>query len=117
MAFATVIEETRGVQRFQVIQTGPTALRIRLDADPGANEAQVWTELVSRLRTYLAIQGIADVILERASERPASHQTSGKFRQVWAELPRQKAAQQQGLTPSVAHQDSSTSEMKAEQEL
>lgn len=116
MALSTVIEETSGVQRFQVIQTGPTTLRIRLDAEPGANEAQVWTELVSRLRTYLATQGIADVTLERASERPTPHPVSGKFRHVWAELPRRSEAQQQVRVPSLARQDSSTLEEEPYQE-
>jgi len=67
---------------FQVIQTGTTTLRIRLDAEPGAIEARVWMELASRLRTYLAPQRIADMTREGASERPAPHPTSDKFRHV-----------------------------------
>jgi phenylacetate-CoA ligase len=106
MALSTVIEETAGVQRFQVIQTGPTTLHIRLDAEPGANEDQVWTELVSRLRSYLAAQGIADVTLAHASERPSPHPASGKLRQVWAELPHPFEAQQQALVPSLTRRDS-----------
>ena len=108
MALATVIEETPGVQRFQAIQTGPTTLRIRLEAEPGTNEPQVWTELVSRLRSYLATQGIADIIIEHASERPAPHPGSSKFRQVWTELPRWSGRQQQTLVHSPTRQVSGT---------
>jgi hypothetical protein len=54
----------------------------------------IWVELVSRLRAHLAAQGIADVTLEHASEPPAPHPVSGKFRQVWAEPPPQLEAQQ-----------------------
>lgn len=102
MVLSTVIEETPGVQRFQVIQTRPTTLRVRLAAEPGANEPQVWTKLVSRLRSYLAAQGIADVTIEHASEYPAPHPVSGKFRQVWAELQDEPVRdQQQAVVPSL----------------
>lgn len=95
MALSTVVEEAAEVRRYQLIQTGPTTLRIRLEALPGADEAQVWMALVKRLRVYFSAQGISEVALEHASERPAPHPVSGKFRHVWSELPRQEAAQQQ----------------------
>lgn len=94
------------MHRFQAIQTELTTLRIRLETEPGANEIQVWTDLVSRVRTYLSAQGIPYVTLEHASERPAPHPVSGKFRQVWAELPRRFEAQQQTQIPSLAYQAS-----------
>ena len=37
MAVATVVEETRGVRRYQVLQTAADALTVRLDHDPGTD--------------------------------------------------------------------------------
>jgi phenylacetate-CoA ligase len=84
MAIATVVEETPGVQSFQVIQTAPATLRIRLEVMPGTDDGQVWESLVRRLREYLAAQGLPSADIEKASEPPMRDKVSGKFRQVWA---------------------------------
>ena len=42
MAVATVVEETRGVRRYQVLQTATTVITIRLDHEPGTDRAEVW---------------------------------------------------------------------------
>jgi len=42
MALATVVEETPGVHRFQVVQTAPTTLAVRLRAGPGYRPDAVW---------------------------------------------------------------------------
>lgn len=85
LGLATVVEETPGVQRFQVIQVAPTVLRVRLEAVPEADRTHVWEDVVGRLREYLVSQGLSSVSLEHASELPSSDPISGKFRQVWAE--------------------------------
>ncbi len=85
MAIATVVEETPGVHRFQIIQTAPATLHIRLEIVPGGDEVQTWTMVTSRLREYLSAQGLPSVSLEQDSERPQPHPISGKFRHVWAE--------------------------------
>lgn len=86
MAITTVIEETPGVQRFQVIQHAPKALKIRLQADPEADSTRVWGEVTARLRDYLTMQGLPSVKIEKATEAPQRESRSGKFRQVWAAL-------------------------------
>ena len=78
--------ETTGVRRFQVIQVGPDMLRVRLEIVPGADDRQVWETAARHLREYLTVQGLPTVGVERALEPPTCDPTSGKFRQVWAEL-------------------------------
>jgi phenylacetate-CoA ligase len=90
MAIATVVEETPGVQCFQVIQTAPATLRIRLEVMPGTDDGRVWESVAQRLREYLAAQGLSSVGVEKAGEPPMRDQVSGKFRQVWADMSIQK---------------------------
>jgi phenylacetate-coenzyme A ligase PaaK-like adenylate-forming protein len=85
MGIATVVEQTPGVRRFQAIQTGPSALQIRLEAMPEADEMQVWAMVSQRLQEYLRVQSVPFVHLEKAAEHPSPHPISGKFRHVWAE--------------------------------
>jgi phenylacetate-coenzyme A ligase PaaK-like adenylate-forming protein len=85
LALVTVIEETPGVQRFQLIQTAPTKLSLRLEVAPGAEEAQVWAKVARRLDDYLIQQGLPFVEVGPAAEPPRCDPVSGKFRQVWAE--------------------------------
>ena len=83
MALSTVIEETPGVRRFQVIQTGPATLTVRLEAVTAGQEDAVWQVVEPRLHTYLAAQGLATVTIARAASRrcanlvAASSVTSG----------------------------------------
>lgn len=46
----------------------------------------IWEALRVRLAAYLAEQGIADVVIEKAPEPPQLHPKSGKFQQVWSEV-------------------------------
>jgi hypothetical protein len=87
LALGTVIEETPGVRRFQVIQTGPAALTVRLEAVTADEEDIVWKAVEARLHSYLAAQGLATVSIQRTGEPPLRDPRSGKFRHVWSELP------------------------------
>lgn len=83
LALGTVIEETAGVRRFQAIRTGPRTLRLRLEAGPGAERAQVQAAVEDRLASFFAAHGIGTVAIEHAEEPPRADR-SGKFRQVWS---------------------------------
>jgi phenylacetate-coenzyme A ligase PaaK-like adenylate-forming protein len=85
LGLGTVIEATPGARRFQAIKTAPETLKIRLEAEPGANDGRVWEAVESRLRGYLADQGLPSVGVERDPEPPRPDPRSGKLRQVWAE--------------------------------
>ena len=89
LALGTVLEETPGVRRAQVIQTGPSTLTVRLETAEGAGLAvpvEVWEDMERRLRDYLAAQGAAVVTIVRSPEPPRQDPVSGKFRQVWSEM-------------------------------
>ena len=82
LVLSSVVEETPGVRRFQIVQVDPGTLHIRLETEVGAERASTWKELHYRLYSYLAAQGVPFVRIELAPEDPRSDPVSGKFRQV-----------------------------------
>ena len=72
------------MRRGQIIQTGPSTIRLRLEPEPGTGTEEVWAAVLGNLHAYLAVQGLSDVELVRVDEAPAQSPTSGKFRQVIA---------------------------------
>jgi phenylacetate-CoA ligase len=90
MAVATVIEETPGVRRYQVLQTAPSTLTVRLETDPGVDRtdrAEVWLRVRARLAALLQAQHAAGVALQLAKEGPQANPRSGKLRHVQSVLP------------------------------
>lgn len=85
MAVATVVEEVGGVRRYQVIQTAPDTLRIRLEAVPGHTETDLWPAVVRDVKAYLDAHGTPGIRIERDPAPPMPHPVSGKFRHVWSE--------------------------------
>jgi phenylacetate-coenzyme A ligase PaaK-like adenylate-forming protein len=86
LALETVVEETPGLRRFQLIQTGPRALSLRLETEPHADAAMVWSAAEAQLRQYLAERGLVDIAIEHSSEAPRPNARGGKLRHVWSEL-------------------------------
>ena len=86
LALANAVEETPGVRSYQVIQTAPEVLSVRLEVAPGSDGSRVWENVLSRLQDYLSAQGLPSIRVERAQEPPMRDPVSGKFRNVWAEL-------------------------------
>lgn len=86
MALATVVEETPGVVRYQIIQTAPEALSIRLDAVSGADQAQVCQAAADRMQQYLAGQGLPSVRVLKSDQPPRRDPATGKLRQVYADM-------------------------------
>lgn len=83
---ACAVGQTPGVRRCQVIQTGPTTLRVRLEVVPEGDEQSVWDTMTRRLRDYVSAQGLPLIGVERAAEPPRRDPATGKFRQVWADV-------------------------------
>ncbi|MFD1214444.1 phenylacetate--CoA ligase family protein, partial [Arthrobacter sp. GCM10027362] len=83
MALATVVEETPGVGRFQLVQTGPAALSVRLEPLPGWAADRVWAGVRTHLRDFLRAQGLPAAAVHRASEGPQLQPRSGKLRHVF----------------------------------
>ncbi len=86
LAIVTVAEETPGVYSCQLIQTESLKLAVRLAVKEMGEEWVIWEALRVRLAAYLAEQGIADVVIEKAPDPPQLHPKSGKFQQVWSEV-------------------------------
>ncbi|WP_322861220.1 phenylacetate--CoA ligase family protein [Mycobacterium europaeum] len=82
LALGTVVEETPGVRRFQVIRTSPLAVTVRLEMWPDADPVQVRHAVDQRLEAFFTTQGAAPVAVEHAPEPPAADPRTGKFRQV-----------------------------------
>ncbi|MEW6720644.1 MAG: phenylacetate--CoA ligase family protein [Thermodesulfobacteriota bacterium] len=85
LVLATVIEETTGLSRYQLLQAGPSALRLRFEEAPGLDRAQVGAEAERRLRAYLSSVGVGAVSIERSEERPQVNPSGGKTRSFLVE--------------------------------
>jgi hypothetical protein len=85
MALCTAIEEGSGEHRFQVVQTGPRALFVRVE--PGKGSRNVRSRVKNALAQFLRRQGLDGVAVRLHEHRIAAHPVSGKFRQVWREKP------------------------------
>ena len=85
LVLATAVEEAPGVLRYQVLQTDPRRLRLRLEEVPGHDRARVCDDVLRRLRAYLSSQGLASVEVDLSGERPRSDTAGGKMRQFFVE--------------------------------
>jgi phenylacetate-CoA ligase len=86
LALETVVEETPGLRRFQLIQTGLRTLTLRLEVQLGVDEAVVWLAAEARLMSFLTARGLGDLNLERSQEAPRPNAHGGKLRHVYSEL-------------------------------
>ncbi|MDZ4354525.1 MAG: phenylacetate--CoA ligase family protein [Arthrobacter sp.] len=87
LAIGSVVNETPGLHRSQLVQTAPATLRLRLEPEPGADAAAAWQAASAKLREYLAGLELGNVDVVRAEEPPEQSGPSGKFRQVIARVP------------------------------
>lgn len=78
LAVTTVIDGLPGIRRFQIVQTGPAHLSVRLDA---ADEHS-WPRLRDKLCAYLAKQGLGTVDVTLDEAVPERDPRTGKFKLV-----------------------------------
>lgn len=81
LALSQAIESVRGVTLFQIAQSKPEGLELRLQIAPTANADTVWREAEAGLRKVLAEHGLEHVTIERGGEPPEQGR-GGKFREV-----------------------------------
>jgi hypothetical protein len=86
LALSTVVEETPGLRRCQIIQTGASRLEVRMEAAHSLDPGTVWESVRQNLIAFLGTHRLSNVSVERSSKAPAPDPHSGKFRHVWAEL-------------------------------
>ena len=80
LAFATVADRTPGLQMFQIVQTAPRSLRVRLQSQD-ADADRAWATVQTEMKRLFTEHGLDHVALERAEE-PPEQSKGGKFRQV-----------------------------------
>lgn len=85
MAIASVVEQVPGVTRYQIIQTAPENIKVRLEVEPGADRAAIWVKMEAELSEFFRAQGAAPVQALLADEEPQVNPVSGKFRHVFRE--------------------------------
>lgn len=81
LAFSTALGSVGGIERFQVVQTGASGLRLRLLVSQTAEPEEVWRRAVAAVQALLAGHGVRDAIVERAGEAP-ERTAGGKYREV-----------------------------------
>lgn len=86
LVLGSVVEEVPGAGGYQVVQTGPGSLRLRLEEAPGFDRETVCGEIVRRLREYLRSQGLHSVEVEISRERPVRNPSGGKLIQFFREI-------------------------------
>lgn len=81
LAFGTLFDRTPGVELFQVEQTAPSTLRVRLLPAADADPDRVWRTAHLELTRLLADNKLDHIAVQRAEEPP--HQAAGgKYRTV-----------------------------------
>jgi phenylacetate-CoA ligase len=82
LAITAELDAVRGVERFQLVQRGPTRLAVRLRCEAGEDARPVTRRVTDRLRAFLDRQGLHEVVVELDAQRPDALGASGKYRQV-----------------------------------
>lgn len=81
MLFGTLLDRAPGVERFQLVQTAPTTLRVRLQTANGDDADRVWQTVRAEITHLLTEHKVTDVTLELADEAP-QQSPGGKFRRI-----------------------------------
>lgn len=81
LTFGAVVDKTLGVELFQLVQTQPNNLRVRLRYASGASPDTVWSAVEGELKRVLSKNNIGNVTIERAEE-PPEQSKGGKYREV-----------------------------------
>jgi phenylacetate-CoA ligase len=82
MTFYVLLDLIPGLRRWQVIQSGPLTVRLRIETLSPEIDAQTWATVYQRLQGYFVRQGLLAVIVERAPELPMQDPATGKFYHV-----------------------------------
>lgn len=81
LTFTTIVDRVRGIEQFQIVQTGPRVLRIRLRLAEGVDAGRAWQGVHKEIARLLSERGLGQVVVERAEELP-EQSAGGKYRQV-----------------------------------
>jgi phenylacetate-coenzyme A ligase PaaK-like adenylate-forming protein len=84
LALTTVVEEALPGHAYQIVQTGPAELTVRLAIEPVAVRKSAWPAVAEALSGYLRQQSLPNVRLLLDAQGPVADRRSGKIRQVIA---------------------------------
>jgi len=87
LALATVVEDVAGDARFQLVQTEPDRIDVRLAVSDPRKRGKTWHAVHRALGRYLAQHALDNVQLHLAAQPPAPDPRSGKAREVIAYAP------------------------------
>lgn len=80
MSLYRILEEVKGVRRFQLVQTASDELELRLICeDPDAAFAEAEREL----QAFFADRGVTNLKIRRSKQMPQADPVSGKFKHVY----------------------------------
>lgn len=82
LVLGTAVDPVPGATMTQLVQTGPSALAVRFETEPGVDPATVWALMHQRLAESLTDLGLANVTLDRDPAKPVRDAASGKFRRI-----------------------------------
>lgn len=81
LAFGSLVDRTPGVELFQIVQTAPARLRVRLRPAAGADQGRVWQAVCGEIMRLLEDHKLDHVTVERAGE-PPEQSAGGKYREI-----------------------------------
>jgi phenylacetate-coenzyme A ligase PaaK-like adenylate-forming protein len=81
MLFGTLLDRAPGVEQFQLVQTAPATLRVRLRPAVGTDAERVWQAVRGEITHLLTEHEAGGITIERAEE-PPQQAPSGKYRRV-----------------------------------
>jgi phenylacetate-CoA ligase len=81
LALGTPLDGIAGIEQFQLVQTTPTSLRVRLRLAPLADADRVWQQVHAEITYLLTEHQVGHITLERAKE-PPQQSPGGKYRTI-----------------------------------
>jgi phenylacetate-coenzyme A ligase PaaK-like adenylate-forming protein len=88
MGLVVTIGSIAGIETgYQLVQTGPRELSVRIRFRHDAPAEQVWAEVERRLRSHLRSLGLPAVDVVRSPVPPGRNDRTGKLRKIWSEVP------------------------------
>ncbi|MFI9825068.1 phenylacetate--CoA ligase family protein [Streptomyces sp. NPDC052013] len=81
MAFETLLESIPDIDAFQIVQTAPSCVRVRIRSAAGADRDRLWAAVRKEMIALLSAHGAGQVSVDRADE-PPEQSPGGKYRVV-----------------------------------
>lgn len=81
LVFKSIGDSFPGIRLFQIVQTTPMTLRVRLLSEENANPDRLWKAVHDRIIHLLSRHEIEDITIERAEE-PPQQTAGGKYRTI-----------------------------------